>query len=180
MKLGHNGAELDALDRRILALLQRNCKLPLVKIAEHVGLSAPSVIDRIRRLEERGVIRGYSAILDARKLGKEITAFIGVLISHPGLIDGFERAIERLNDVLECHHVTGVHTLFLKVKTADTSSLERLIGVLRSIEGVERTETMIVLSTHTERLQPPIETDAVPAERRGARAADADKPAGRE
>jgi Lrp/AsnC family leucine-responsive transcriptional regulator len=169
MKLGQNGAELDAVDRRILYLLQRNCKLPLAKIGEQVGLSAPSIIERIRRLEERGVIKGYTAVLDARKLGKDVTGFIGVLISHPRLIEGFERAVEELDDVLECHHVTGPYTLFLKVKTADTSSLERLISRIRCLEGVERTETMIVLSTHTERLQPPIDTDAVRARRSRAR-----------
>ena len=74
---------LDSLDRHILSLLQENCKLSLNRIGERVGLSAPSVVDRIRKLEENGVIRGYTAVLDARKLGKDITAFIGVSIHHP-------------------------------------------------------------------------------------------------
>jgi Lrp/AsnC family transcriptional regulator, leucine-responsive regulatory protein len=70
---------------------------------------------------------------------------------HPKTISLFEESVALLDDVLECHHVTGQHTLMLKVKTENTSSLERLISAIRSIEGVARTETMVVLSTHTER-----------------------------
>jgi Lrp/AsnC family leucine-responsive transcriptional regulator len=157
MKLGHTSSQCDHIDRQILALLQENCKLPLAKIGERVGLSAPSVIERIKKLEDQEVITGYRAILNARKLGKDVAAFIGVSISHPKLIGEFETKIAELDDVLECHHVTGQHTLLLKVKTENTSSLEELISEIRSIEGVERTETMVVLSTHTERTQLAVE-----------------------
>lgn len=143
---------LDRLDLHILTILQENCKLPLVKIGERVGLSAPSVIERIKKLEEGGVIRGYTAVLDGRKLGKDITAFIGVSINHPELIVKFESAIDGLEDIQECHHVTGEYTLLLKVKAYTTSDLEELIRQIRSLEGVERTETSVVLSTHTEGL----------------------------
>lgn len=152
MKLGLHDAELDSVDLHILALLQENCKLPLVKIGERVGLSAPSVIERIKKLEESGVIRGYTAVLDARKLGKDITAFIGVSINHPRSISQFEKEIDRIEDVQECHHVTGEHTLLLKVKVDNTAALEKLIRKIRSIEGVARTETSVVLSTYTEGL----------------------------
>lgn len=144
--------ELDTLDLHILTVLQENCKLPLSKIGERVGLSAPSVIERIKKLEENGVIRGYTALLDAAKLGKDITAFIGVFIEHPKLISNFEKEIDRLEDVQECHHVTGEHTLLLKVKADNTLALEELIRKIRSIDGVARTETSVVLSTHTEGL----------------------------
>lgn len=157
MKLDAQQIDLDEIDRRILALLQEHCKMPLAKIGEHVGLSAPAVIERIKKLEEGAVITGYTALLDTRKLGCDITAFIGVLTSHPRSIGDVERQIEHRPEVLECHHVTGSHTLLLKVKTVNTTTLEELISHLRSIEGVARTETMVVLSTHTERqyrLQP--------------------------
>jgi len=144
--------ELDEVDRHILSVLQENCKLPLVKIGERVGLSAPSVAERIDKLEKSGVIRGYTALLDAQKLGKDITAFIGVFIDHPRLISKFEKDIDHLEDVQECHHVTGQHTVLLKVKVDNTSGLEELIRKIRSIEGVSRTETSVVLSTHTEGL----------------------------
>lgn len=169
MKFGHQDPDLDDIDRHILRVLQENCKLPLAKIGEQVGLSAPSVIERIKKLEERGVIAGYRAILDARRLGKDVMAFIGVVMSHPKRILGFEREIADLHGVLECHHVTGHHTLLLKVKTENTTSLEQLISGIRSVPGVERTETMVVLSTQAERTQLNLapEGAAVPRTRRG-------------
>ena len=150
MKIEHEELDLDGIDIQILALLQEHCKMPLAKIGQRVGLSAPAVIERIKKLEESGVIVGYSAMLDARKLGCDITAFIGVLTSHPRSIRDVEQQIESRPEVLECHHVTGGYTLLLKVKTANTTTLEELISHLRSIDGVSRTETMVVLSTHTE------------------------------
>ena len=144
------GIGSDEVDLRILSLLQENCKLSLSKIGERVGLSAPSVLERIKKLEESGIIRGYTAVLDARKLGKDVTAFIGVFIDHPKLISPFEQAIDGFEDVQECHHVTGAYALLLKVKTSNTSGLEELIRKIRSIDGVGRTETSVVLSTHTE------------------------------
>lgn len=158
--------ELDSLDLHILALLQENCKQPLVKIGERVGLSAPSVIERIKKLEESGVIRGYTAILDARKLGKDITAFIGVSINHPRLLSKFEKEIDRFEDVQECHHVTGEHSLLLKVKADNTSALEELIRKIRSLEGVVRTETSVVLSTHAEGLWLALGQQAGPTDNR--------------
>jgi Lrp/AsnC family leucine-responsive transcriptional regulator len=151
MKFGGDSPELDAIDLQIINLLQEHGRIPLVKLGEHVGLSAPSVNERVKKLEDSGIITGYHASVDASRLGKDVTAFIGVSISHPKTIAMFEETVAMLEDVLECHHVTGQHTLMMKIKTDNTSSLERLISTIRSIEGVARTETMVVLSTHTER-----------------------------
>ena len=151
MKFGGDSPELDAIDLQIINLLQEHGRIPLVKLGEQVGLSAPSVNERVKKLEDGGVIIGYHATVDATRLGKDVTAFIGVSIAHPKTISLFEESVALLDDVLECHHVTGQHTLMLKIKTENTSSLERLISTIRSIEGVARTETMVVLSTHTER-----------------------------
>ena len=82
-----------------------------------------------------------------------MTAFIGVSTDLPRAIGGLERQVAAIADVLECHHVTGAHTLMLKVKTQDTETLEELIESIRSLAGVERTETMVVLSTYTERMR---------------------------
>ncbi len=153
MKLGGEALDLDAIDLQILSILQEHGRIAHVKLGEQVGLSAPSVIERVKKLEDGGFIVGYHAAVDARRLGKDVTAFIGVSIAHPKTISLFEQTIELLDDVLECHHITGGHTVLLKVKTANTSTLERLIRTIRLIEGVIRTETMVVLSTHTERTQ---------------------------
>lgn len=147
---------LDDIDRQILALLQENSEVPLARIGEQVGLSAPAVQERIRKLEEHEFIVGYRAIVNARRLGKDVTAFIGVSIDHPKKLEAFERAIDHWEGILECHHITGAYTLLLKIKTENTSTLEKLISQIRSEDGVSRTETMIVLSTHSERTQIPV------------------------
>jgi Lrp/AsnC family leucine-responsive transcriptional regulator len=157
MKVKPTSIEYDATDLEILELLQENCKQPLAAIGQKVGLSAPSVLERIHKLEEAGVVIGYQAVLDARKLGRDVTAFIGVATERARDIARIEREVGSIDDVLECHHVTGAWTLLVKVKTHDTESLEDLIERLRACEGVGRTETMVVLSTHTERSRVPLE-----------------------
>jgi Lrp/AsnC family leucine-responsive transcriptional regulator len=151
---------LDGIDRQLLDELQTDCKRSLKEIGAAVGLSAPSVMERVRKLENAGIIRGYHALLDARKVGLDISAFIGVSITNPQLLSAFEEWVELIAQVLECHHVTGGHTLLLKVKTQNTEDLEKLISLIRSMDGVASTETMVVLSTHTERVEvalPPCE-----------------------
>jgi len=144
-------SELDATDRAILELLQVNCKQPLAAIGQKVGLSAPSVMERIHKLEEAGVVTAYVALVDARRVGRDVAAFIGVSTDHPRTIGALEREISAIDDVLECHHVTGVHTFMVKLKAEDTEALEALIERIRSLEGVSRTETTVVLSTAAER-----------------------------
>jgi len=151
VKIHRNVVELDAIDRGILEGLQDNCKQSLAVLGEKVGLSAPSIVDRIHKLEEAGVIRGWAAQLDARRMGKDVTAFIGVSTDRPAAIRSVGREVALIDEVLDCHHVTGSHTLMLKVKTRSTQTLEGLIDRVRDLDGVTRTETMIVLSTHIER-----------------------------
>ena len=114
MNLGETYA-IDEIDRQVLAELQRDCKRSLKEIGAAVGLSAPSVLERVRKLENAGVIRGYHAMLDARRVGLDISAFIGVSISDPQLLAAFEEWVDGVAQVMECHHVTGGHTLLLKV-----------------------------------------------------------------
>jgi Lrp/AsnC family leucine-responsive transcriptional regulator len=162
--------ELDDTDLRILAMLQDDCRVALARIGERVGLSAPSVLERIKKLEAGGVIVGYHAALDARRLGVDVTAFIGVITTAPDQIGHLERQIVALDGILECHHVTGEYTLMLKVKTANTSSLEHLITQIRSLAGVTRTETTVVLSTHAEGSQLNLHAEELPPVSQGRRA----------
>ncbi len=127
MKFSRVALELDATDQAILDLLQENCKQPLAAIGEKVGLSAPAVLERIHKLEEAGVIRAYTAVLDGRRLGLDVAAFIGVSADRPVAVRGIEVAVMGMDEVLECHHVTGAWSLMLKVKTDDTEGLERII-----------------------------------------------------
>lgn len=139
---------LDELDYRLVDLLQRDGRATQLELSRAVGLSQPAVAERIRKLEERGVITGYAARVDASKLGKDITAFIGLSIEHPKYFEGFAKKVLALPDVLECHRVAGQDSYILKVKTANTKTLDTLlVETLRTIAGVTRTQTTIVLSS---------------------------------
>jgi Lrp/AsnC family leucine-responsive transcriptional regulator len=140
----------DQIDLKILSILQAQGRSRLAEIADEVELSAPAVMERVKKLEASGVIKGYGAMLDSKMVGKDITAFIGVSISHQREIDRFAAQIVHHPDVLECHHVTGDESFILKVKSGNTGSLEKLLGEIRSIEGVTRTVTKVVLSTAKE------------------------------
>lgn len=141
---------LDPIDLKILHILQVNGRARLADIADEVELSAPAVMERVKKLESSGVIKGYLALVDAKKLGKDITAFIGVSINHQRDIHKFAKHMLQYPEVLECHHVTGEESFILKVKSENTASLEKLLGELRSVEGVTRTVTNVVLSTAKE------------------------------
>jgi Lrp/AsnC family transcriptional regulator, leucine-responsive regulatory protein len=139
---------LNPIDHKIIDLLQRNARVTQSEIAAAVGLSQPAVAERMRKLEQEGVITGYTARVDARKLGKDITAFVGVRIEHPKYNSEFSRRILLHADVLECHRVTGSDSYFLKVVTENTETLDRLLSEsLRVIPGVTRTHTIIVMSS---------------------------------
>jgi Lrp/AsnC family leucine-responsive transcriptional regulator len=144
---------VDATDLRILQILQRDARATQQEIARRVRLSQPSVADRIHKLEARGVIVTYIAKLDPGQLGKDITAFIGVGISHPKYFEQFGKKILAMPDVLECHRVAGADSYLLKIRTENTRSLDRLlVEQIRSIPGVYRTETTLVLSSIKEDL----------------------------
>jgi Lrp/AsnC family leucine-responsive transcriptional regulator len=147
---------MDPIDYRILDLLQRDSRTTQVQIAQAVGLSQPSVADRIRKLDQSGAVLGYVARLDPRALGNDILAFIGVRIAHPRHHDAFCKKILQMPEVLECHRVAGLDSYLLKVVAKNTASLDELISNgIRRLAGVTRTTTTIVLA-------PVKETTAVP------------------
>lgn len=141
---------LDQIDLKILRNLQAQGRSRLADIAEEVDLSAPAVMERVKKLEASGVIKGYVAVLDGKLVGKDITAFIGVSIGHQRDLNRFATHMVHYPDVLECHHVTGDESFILKVKAGNTGRLEKLLGEIRSVEGVTRTVTRVVLSTAKE------------------------------
>ena len=153
MKLDHEAFEPDTIDLQIIATLQEHGRIPLVKLGEQVGLSAPSVIERVKKLEDGGVITGYHASVDARQLGKDVTAFIGVSIA-PSRSDrdcsrrpSSARRRARMPSRHRRAHgaAQGQDRQHFDARGPDQHDpLDR---------GVTRTETMVVLSTHTERTQ---------------------------
>lgn len=144
---------IDDIDVKILRLLQANGRMKRNAIAEEVGLSVPSVSERMRKLEERGVLVGYHAVVDAQRLHFDITAFIRVMVDGS---DNYASVIGQacaLNEVLEVHSITGEGSHILKVRTRNTTTLERLLSRIQSWPGVHGTRTSIVLSTFKETRQ---------------------------
>ncbi len=140
-------AGLDETDRKIIALLQNDARMTNAAIAAKVGLTAPSVFERIRKLEQRGVIQGYSAVVDPIALGKVMTAFIRLTAADD---EKYATGVEALRDdpdVLECYHVAGEDCFIVKTKVASPAELEELLGRIRSKITIQRSVTMIALST---------------------------------
>jgi len=146
--------KLDDIDLKILSILQGDARVPISKLAKQVGLSPPSVHERISKLEERGVIAEYATVLDAKKLGKSLTAFIGITLDRTCCKDeDVINTLKTIPEVQEIHRIAGEEDLLLKVKTEDTSTLERmLINEVTRIKGVAKTRTMIALSSPMERM----------------------------
>src|SRR5262245_17343927 len=118
---------LDAKDHRILELVQRDGKLAQAEIARRVGLSTAAVNERLRKLENAGVIRSWAAIVDPRAVGAGITAYVDVFIEHPRFEPAFLDKVRSLDAVQECHHITGEFSLLLKIRVRDIESLQRLL-----------------------------------------------------
>ncbi len=138
---------MDAIDVKLVSLLQRSGRLPQSELAAAVGLSAPAVAERLKKLEERGVIRRYTAIIDPLALGLGVTAFVSVVIGGSRHFPPFAQRVADTPEVVECHSVTGSGSHLLKVRTATTATLERLLAEIQSWPGVQGTTTSVVLST---------------------------------
>jgi Lrp/AsnC family leucine-responsive transcriptional regulator len=141
---------LDDIDQKILEIIQKQGRMRRNDLAERVGLSLPSVSERLRKLEEAGIITGYFAKLDYRMLGKDITAFVLATIDSSKHYSAFVEHVQGMDDVLECHAITGEGTHLLKIRTENTTSLEKLLAKIQSWSGVVKTTTSVVLSTPKE------------------------------
>jgi Lrp/AsnC family transcriptional regulator, leucine-responsive regulatory protein len=144
---------IDKVDAKLLMLLQEHGRTSQHDLAQAVGLSAPAVGERLRKLEERGVIRQYTVIVEPRKLDQDVTAFVFVGINGSRFFEAFLDEARGEPQVLECHSVTGQGSHLLKIRTASTSTLETLLAEIQAWPGVQWTTTSIVLSTWKETMQ---------------------------
>lgn len=148
---------MDAIDRQIVALLQRDSRLSYAEIGGRVGLSVSAVNERLKKLAARGVVRAFVAIVDAQAVGFALCAFVQVLVDRPEHEAAFVTHLTRTPEVQECHHVTGDYSYLLKIRARDTAHLEALLGDrIKSLPGVVRTQTIVVLSTPKESTELPV------------------------
>jgi Lrp/AsnC family transcriptional regulator, leucine-responsive regulatory protein len=141
---------VDDIDQRLIAALVQDARTSYAELARLVGLSAPSVHERVRRLERAGVIRGYAADVDPAALGLGVTALVGILQREGAEQDDLAAALGQVPEVEDCWFVAGEEAFVVKVRVADVDALEHTLGVLRRTPGVARTRTTVVLSTRFE------------------------------
>lgn len=141
----------DEVDLHILRLLQDDGRMTNADLARTVGLSPPSVLQRVRKLEDLGVIRGYSTLLDQEKLGFGLTVFaqISLALHQEAPIERFRRAIQDIDEVLECYHVSGEFDFLLKIVVEDMKAYEALVrDKLSKIKGLGKIQSCFALATN--------------------------------
>ncbi len=138
---------MDNIDIKILKILQKNARTTASEISSQINLSVPAVSDRLKKLETSGIIKQYTTIIDPVHLKRQLTAIMFISLERPKYTDLFAECIQQEDEILECHYIAGDFDYALKVITENTSTLEHLLNRMKSIRGVRKTKTVIVLST---------------------------------
>jgi Lrp/AsnC family transcriptional regulator, leucine-responsive regulatory protein len=148
-------------DARILDVLQRDGRRPYADLGADVGMSGPSAHERVKKLEGRGVITGYAAVVDPRAIGYDVLAFSWITQAPGTVAHDLTEAFASIPEIEECHHITGEADYLIKVRARDTRDLERVLRRVQSTQDVFQTETDVVFSSGFERrpLHVPSETD---------------------
>ncbi len=147
---------IDDIDKQILNIIQPNARITNAEIARQVGFAASAVLERIRKLEERGIIRGYATELDASQIGFGLTAFVAVRTKECS--DEADRILSEIPEVLEVHDIAGDDDYLLKVRAKDVEDLARIMREkLKSVPNVVSMRTTVVLQTIKETTALPLE-----------------------
>tara|TARA_R110002096_G_scaffold11293_1_gene41918 strand:+ start:990 stop:1475 length:486 start_codon:yes stop_codon:yes gene_type:complete len=158
----NNNFKLDSLDRNILKILQKNGKITNAKLSEEIGLSPAPTLERVKKLEQSGIIKSYHAELNSEKLGLGVNTFVQVSLKghNKTNIDIFTSKIKEIDEVIECHHVTGSGDFLLRVIAKDIASYQLLmLEKVSDIEVVDSLQTMVILSTFKDSKSIPIPND---------------------
>lgn len=142
----------DDIDREIIRALTADARMSFRELGERVALSANAAAERVRRLCDRGVITGFTTVLNPAASGRRLVALVDVRLSGPDASDRFERLATSLEQVTDCAHVTGRSDYALRVVTEDPAELDRLIRTLKTKGGVVETDTRIALRTVVSRI----------------------------
>ncbi|MBM7541027.1 Lrp/AsnC family transcriptional regulator [Amphibacillus cookii] len=151
---------MDSFDYKIIKVLMTNGRVTWSELASQIGLSAPAIADRVNRLVKSDVIRGISARVNSSAAGIETTAFVTVSLERPAFRAPFLQLISNLDEVQECHHIAGEDDYLLKIRCRNTRDLDRVISYeIKSVEGVTKTKTTIVMDTAKETSLIPLQKD---------------------
>ncbi len=136
---------LDSLDKEIIYMLMDRTKSSLAYISKQVGISTTAVHQRIKKLEQAGVIENSISFLNPRKIGYHVISYIGMYLDQPSHYADVVKALKDVNEVVEAHYTTGNYTIFLKVLCKDNDHLMQFLNKIQKLKGVTRTETFISL-----------------------------------
>lgn len=139
------GYQLDKLDKDIIYMLMDYAKTSLAQISKQVGISTTAVHQRIKKLEQAGVIENSVSFLNPRKIGYKVVSYIGVFLDQPSHYKDAIKSLNEVNEVVEAHYTTGNYTIFLKVLCIDNDHLMQILNKIQKLKGVTRTETFISL-----------------------------------
>ena len=138
---------MDGIDAGIIRLLQRNARISASEIGAEIKLSVPAVCERLKKLESSGVVQQYTAIVNPKSLGKCLSAIMFISLERPKFNDGFVEFVSAEGEILECHYLAGDFDYALKIVTESTATLEALLHRIKSVPGIQKTRTLVVLST---------------------------------
>lgn len=139
---------MDAIDYKILMCLKENSRENATNIGAKINLSTSAVIERIKKLENSGLIEKYTTIINQNILGRDIMAFIYVSLEHPKYYEEFVKRIKIHDSVAECYYIAGNFDFILKVVTKTGKTLEEILNYIKCIDGVSQTRTSVVLSAN--------------------------------
>ena len=138
---------MDSIDINILKILQSNARVTTSEISSRVNLSIPAVSERLKKLEAAGIIQQYTTIINPQKLNKNLTAIMFVSLERPKFNESFVEFIGGENEIIECHYLTGDFDYALQIITENTTTLEKVLNKIKSVKGIQKTRTIVVLST---------------------------------
>ncbi|MFA9371975.1 MAG: Lrp/AsnC ligand binding domain-containing protein [Labilibaculum antarcticum] len=143
--------QIDGVDQKILSYLIKNARIPFLEIARECGISGAAIHQRVKKLEDAGIIDGSRFIVKPRALGYEVCAFVGISLDHAQQYKIVVDKIEAITEIVECHFTTGSFTFIVKMLCRDNQHLMDILITLQNIPGISKTETFISLEQTVDR-----------------------------
>ena len=138
---------LDTIDVRILEVLQENARVSISELSKQVNLSLSAVSERLKKLENSNIIEQYTTVLNPSAMEKDLSAIMMISMEAPSDTAEFRRLVQELDEILECHYITGTYDYVLKITTKNMATLELLMNKIKSIKSIKHTETNVIFST---------------------------------
>lgn len=148
----NNNYQIDQTDQKILSFLVKNARMPFLEIARECGVSGAAIHQRVKKMENMGIITGSRLLVKPQALGLNVCAFVGMSLSQANKFNEVVESLRKLPEIVECHFITGTHSLLIKLYCFDNDHLMKtLLDNIQNIPGVEKTETWVSLEQTIER-----------------------------